>query len=167
MKLSMQSRWRVSGLQIHRFDRVAAEQMNAIERLTEPHKIVEVPFVARPPPAVKIGDVRRAGHGAEGQPTTADFKIALGIARMKGKASGCLLHAFHDQAAVETHPVLAWFDVGTRALENVVGARMEKVHPDFLENGQCRILDRLRRPSSFRISIGGKRVLDLAPRALV
>ena len=154
------------GRQIHRLHGIASEQVNTIERLAEADQIVEVRLIAGPPPAGDIGDVGGAGNSAESQPAAADLEIVLGVACVKLVSGGRLRHALHDQCAIEAHPVCPGLDIGASVSQKVVGAGMEKVHPDLFEDGQRRVLDR--GEAVFIQNLDGwKGVFELPPGPLV
>ena len=73
-------------MDVDRLDRIAAPEMDRVERLPEPDEILVVGVVAGPAAAVAVGAVGRRGDRAEGHVAVADHEIAGRVARMQREA---------------------------------------------------------------------------------
>ena len=68
-------------VEVDRFDRVAGQEVDGVQRLGEPQQVLVVGPVADPPAAVEVGDVRRAADRPERHPVATEL-------RRRGPGSG-------------------------------------------------------------------------------
>ena len=109
--------------QVDGFDRIAGEQVDAIETRRHAHEIAEVLETARPAPAVEVGDVGRAGHGRHRDPVPAQDDAALRIPGVKRELRRRHGHPLHDEAPVETHAHCVLVHVGPGPAVEPAGRR--------------------------------------------
>ena len=91
------------GMDVDRLDRIAAPQMNGVERLSEPDEVPVVGMVAGAPAAFAVERIGGGGNGAEGHVAVADHEIAGGVARMQREALGRQPDDALDQRGIEAH----------------------------------------------------------------
>ena len=106
---------------VDRLDRVAAPEMNRIERLPEPKEVLVVAMVAGPSAAGAIEGVGGAGDGTESDVTAPDGQIARGVARVQGELLRREPDLRFDEGGIEPHPARGGIDVGPGVLQR--GAR--------------------------------------------
>jgi hypothetical protein len=127
--------------QVHRFHRIATEQVNDIEHLPQPQEIAVVLLIARPPAAGQVGHVRGAGDGGEVDAPSAHEEAMRRVAGMDLETRGSFGDRVPDQTAVETHALGAVFDLGAAKTQDLEGLGMEKIHADLLQNAKGRLGD--------------------------
>ena len=127
---------------VGRFDRVAAHQMQAVEHLGHPHEVLVVVAVADAARAVEAGHVRRAGHCAERDCVVADVQVVRRIDGVEREARRRLGDVLHHHLAVEAHPVRALLDAGAGLGQHGPRVGVEEVHPHLFEDLHRRVVDR-------------------------
>ena len=103
-------------------------------------------------------------------------RLRAGIARMQRELSRREPNVRLDQFARETHPLRIGIDLRAGLLEDLARTGMEKVHADFLEHGQGRLMNglqfvarhrrhRLERKTRLGLRLGGATRLGVAALA--
>ncbi len=127
---------------VDRLDRIAAPEMNKIERLPEPKEVPIVALVARPSPAGAIEGVGGARDGTEGDVTAADGQIARGVARVQGELLRREPDPGLDDGRIEANPLRGGIDIGPGVLQHGARAIVQEVDPDLLQDRERRLVDR-------------------------
>ncbi len=131
------------GMNVHRLDRITAEQVDDVEHLPELEELPVVLVVPRPPAAVHVGAVRRARHRGIHDPVAAEPQVALRVAGMDRELGRRLFDAFRDQPPVQPDAVAAGRHVDAGLLQQVAGLRIEELDADVLEHRERRLVDLL------------------------
>ena len=150
-------------MNVSRLDRIAAPEMDRVQRLAEADKVLIVAPVARPAPAGAIEGVGGAGDGAECDMTPADRKMPGGIAGVEGELPGREPDMRLDQRWIEAHAPGGRVDVRAGLLQHRACAVMEEIGADFLQRRQSGVVDRFQFVPRDEIE-GRKQLLGLARR---
>ena len=129
-------------MDVDRLDRIAAPEVDRVERLPEADEVAVVGDRPGPPAAGAIEGVGRARHRAEGDVTTADRKAARGIARMQGEGPRREADPGLDQRRVEAHPLRSRIDVGAGASQDRPRLFVQDIDADLLEHRQGGLMNR-------------------------
>ena len=86
---------------IRGLDRISRDEMHDVQALAELQEVAVIGEVSRPAAPVEIGDIGRAGDGAEIDVIAAEDQAALGIARMERDLRRHLGDMLHHHFAVE------------------------------------------------------------------
>src|SRR5271163_3522008 len=121
------------GVNVDRFDGIAAPDMNGIESLPEPQEILIVAMIPRTAAAVTIERVRRAGHRAESHVFIADDYVSLRVARVQREALRRETDLRFDERGIEAHAVRPGIDVRAGLAEDRPGLVVEDIDADFLQ----------------------------------
>ena len=130
------------GVNVDRFDRIAAPEVDRVERLAESDEVLVVALVSRPPPAGAIEGIGRARHRAERDMAPANDETARRVPRMQGEFLRREPDLRFDQRRIETYALRARFDVGAGVFQHRPCAVVQKVHPDLLQHDKRRPMDR-------------------------
>ena len=106
-------------VQVDRLDRVAADEVDDVERLAEPQQIAERRPVTRPADAVEIDEVRWATDRSEREVVTADRQRAVGVPRVHLERRRARLDQLDHELGVEADAVGAGLDPCARRREQV------------------------------------------------
>ena len=72
-------------VQVDRLDGIAADEVDAVERLAQLEQVPERFPIARPAHTVESDDIRRAAHRAERDVVAADRDRAVGVPRVQAE----------------------------------------------------------------------------------
>ncbi len=86
--------------------------MDAVQAGGNPHQVLEVLEVARPPAVVEVGHIGRARHRGGDDAVAAQGDITDRHTAVQGELRRHLGHLFHDHVAVEAHAHGAVVDIG-------------------------------------------------------
>ena len=129
------------GRKVGRLDRVAAEEMQAVEPLGQAQEIAIIPEVAFTAPALEIVDEGWAGNRREGDAVASDGERALRVAGMEREGAGRGGHGMRDELPGQAHSRRAAIHVGARVMEHCTCPLVQEFDADLLENGKGPVLD--------------------------
>ena len=129
------------GRKVGWLNRVAAEEVQAVEPLGQAQEIAVVPEVAFAAPALEIVGEGRAGNRGEGNPAASDGERALRVAGMEREGARCGGHGISDELAGQAHSRRAAIHVGARVIEHRKRPLVQELDADLLENGKGPVLD--------------------------
>ena len=153
------SRWRTAGVEIDRLDRVAGEEVDAVEHLRQPQQVLVVGVVADASPVVDVGHVRRAGDRAERHEVATDLEVVLRIARVERELRRARWRSPRRSSPDRSEPAGSPARTVAPALaSNVRDSLVEEVHPDLFEHRHRGVVDRLQ-------LVGGHHVRRSVPQA--
>ena len=130
------------GGNVDRLDRIAADEMNRIETLTEAYEVLIVAPVAGPPPSGPVKRIGCARHGAEGDVPTADRKITRGIARVQPERLRREADMRLNQGRLEANAARGGIDLGASVLQHCARLVVQEVDPDLFQHGERGLMDR-------------------------
>ena len=125
------------------FDRVAGEEVDAVERLSEPQQVLIVLAIADPSPTVEVRDVGRRADRAERHPGATEPKVALRVSGVERELGRDGPDDLLDHRRVEPDTLAAGLDLGAGALQVLARVRIEEVHPRLGKDAQRRAVDRV------------------------
>ena len=128
--------------QIHRFDRIAAKQMDDVRGLAHTDEILEIGIVAVPAAAFEITAEGGAGNAREVEVVAAKDKIPLGAPAMEGEFRRSLGNIFEHHVRLEADALGAFCDIGTMLLQNVACGRVQEINADVAQDTERGSVDR-------------------------
>ena len=91
-------------MDIDRLDRIAAHEVDDVERLAQPDEIVEVLLVADPPAAIEVGDVGWRRDRPERHPVAADAQVVGGVPGVERELRRRGPDALEHEVPIEADP---------------------------------------------------------------
>ena len=129
-------------MEVDRLDRVAADEVDAVEHVRELQELVEPDSVAGAADPVEVDDVGRAADGAEGHPRAADLEVLLGVPAVQGELCGRGGDSFDDHLPGKSNVLPGLVDLGTGLAQEAARLAIPEVHADPFEDRQRGIVNR-------------------------
>ena len=95
------------GVHVDRLDRVAADEVDALEHLRQPAEVLVVGAVAGAPAAIEVARVGRRSDGAEREPSPPMCSECAGFHECSVNSAGAVTINCLDHRRVERHLLLA------------------------------------------------------------
>ncbi len=149
-------------MEVHRLHRVARQEVDGVERLSQPQQVLVVHAVADAPPAIEVRHVRRAADRSEGHPVAAELQVVLGVRGVQRERRRCRLDRLGDHVRVEADALRIRRRLGPGGAQHLPGVGVEEVHAELGQDAQRGVVDRLelvgrQRPRSARSACGAGR----------
>src|SRR5271169_6965073 len=122
-------------------DGIAAPQMDTVEGLAEADEVLKVAMDARPASPVPVESVGRACDRRESGKGAADDEVARRVAGVELELPRRLADLRLDESRVKMNTIGRRIDIGATRFQNRRSLRMEKVHADFLEDGEGSVMN--------------------------
>ena len=130
------------GMDVDRFDRVAGDEVDRVEHLSQLQEVIEpgpVTDVAHP---IETDDVRRAGDRPVGHPGAADVQVLVRIPAVQSELGGRGGDPFEDQLLGKADVLAGLIDIGAGIAEQAARLPVPDVHADSFEDRQRGGVDR-------------------------
>ena len=130
-------------VQVDRFDRIARQEVDGVERLSQAEQVLVVDAVADPPPAVQVGYVRRAADRPERHPVATELQVVGRVPGVERERRRRGLDRLGDHVRIEPDALRVRRRLRAGRLQHFPRVGVEEVHAELGQDTQRRLVDRL------------------------